>query len=86
MKKLAAALRGKSAAMAPVPDAERVTGYKVGGVSPFGQKKRLPTVVDADAAALTAACVNGGQRGLQARLSPADLVRVLDAIVAAVAV
>ena len=45
MKKLAAALKGKSAAMAPVPDAERITGYKVGGVSPFGQKKRLPTVL-----------------------------------------
>jgi Cys-tRNA(Pro)/Cys-tRNA(Cys) deacylase len=85
MKKLASALGGKSAEMAPVGEAERITGYKVGGVSPFGQKKRLPTVIDADAAALPQAFVNGGQRGLQARLAPADLVRVLSARVAAVA-
>lgn len=85
MKKLAAALGGKSAEMAPVPEAERITGYRVGGVSPFGQKKRLPTVLDAAAAELTEAFVNGGQRGLQLRLAPADLARVLDAKVAAVA-
>ena len=84
MKKLAAALGAKSAEMAPVPEAERITGYRVGGVSPFGQKKRLPTVLDADAAALPPAFVNGGQRGLQARLAPADLVRALDAKVAAI--
>lgn len=85
MKKLAAALGAKSAEMASVPDAERITGYRVGGVSPFGQKKRLPTVLDAAAAELTEAFVNGGQRGLQLRLAPADLARVLDAKVAAVA-
>ena len=44
MKKVAAAFGGKSAAMMPVPDAERMTGYKVGGVSPFGQKRKLPTL------------------------------------------
>ena len=82
MKKLAAALGGKSAEMAPVAEAERITGYRVGGVSPFGQKKRLPTVLDAAAAALPAAYVNGGQRGLQARLAPVDLVRALEAKVA----
>jgi len=86
MKKLAAALGAKSAEMAPVPEAERITGYKVGGVSPFAQKRRLPTVLDAAAAELPAAYVNGGQRGLQARLAPADLVRVLDAKVAVIAV
>ena len=86
MKKLAAALGGKSAEMAPVPEAERITGYRVGGVSPFGQKKRLSTVLDAEAAALPQAFVNGGQRGLQVRLAPADLVQVLGATVAAVAV
>jgi Cys-tRNA(Pro)/Cys-tRNA(Cys) deacylase len=84
MKKLAAALGAKSAEMAPVPEAERITGYKVGGVSPFGQKKRLPTVIDAAAAALPEVFVNGGQRGLQVRLAPADLVRLLGAKVAAV--
>jgi Cys-tRNA(Pro)/Cys-tRNA(Cys) deacylase len=84
MKKLAAALGARSAEMAPVAEAERITGYRVGGVSPFGQKKRLPTVLDAAAAELAEAFVNGGQRGLQVRLSPADLVRVLDARVAAI--
>jgi Cys-tRNA(Pro)/Cys-tRNA(Cys) deacylase len=86
MKKLAAALGAKSAEMAPVAEAERITGYRVGGVSPFGQKKHLPTVLDAEAAALPQAFVNGGQRGLQVRLSPADLARVLGATIAAVAV
>lgn len=82
MKRLAAALGAKSAEMMKPADAERITGYRVGGVSPFGQKKRAPTVLDADAAALPEAFVNGGQRGLQVRLSPGDLVRVLDAVVA----
>ena len=82
MKKLAAALGAKSAEMMTPADAERITGYRVGGVSPFGQKRPVPTVVDADAAALESAFVNAGQRGLQARLSPADLVRVLGAAVA----
>ena len=82
MKRLAAALGAKACEMAQPADAERITGYRVGGVSPFGQKKRLPTVIDAPAAALTQAYVNGGQRGLQVRLAPADLVRLLDATVA----
>lgn len=82
MKKVAAAFRGKSAAMVPVPDAERLTGYKVGGVSPFGQKRRLPTVVDSAALGESSVYVNGGQRGLQIRLVPADLVVVTDAITA----
>ncbi|HEX5262066.1 MAG TPA: Cys-tRNA(Pro) deacylase [Phenylobacterium sp.] len=85
MKKLAAALRAKACEMMPPADAERVTGYRVGGVSPFGQKKPLPIVIDADAAALGQAYVNGGQRGLQVRLAPADLVRVLEATVADIA-
>ena len=85
MKKLAAALGAKACEMMPPADAERITGYRVGGVSPFGQKKRLPTVIDASAAALYAAYVNGGQRGLQVRLAPADLVRVLGASVADIA-
>jgi Cys-tRNA(Pro)/Cys-tRNA(Cys) deacylase len=85
MKKLAAALHGKAAEMAPPADAERITGYRVGGVSPFGQKKRLPTVLDAPAAILDQAFMNGGQRGLQVRLAPADLVRLLDATVAEIA-
>jgi Cys-tRNA(Pro)/Cys-tRNA(Cys) deacylase len=84
MKKLAAALGARTAEMMKPADAERMTGYRIGGVSPFGQKKRVPTVLDADAAALPQVFVNGGQRGLQARLAPADLVRTLEAIVAPV--
>lgn len=84
MKKLAAALGGKSAAMAPVPDAERITGYKVGGVSPFGQKKRLPTAVEEAALAEPYVFVNGGQRGLQMRLAPADLISALGAKAASI--
>lgn len=85
MKKLAAALGAKSAEMMKPADAERITGYRVGGVSPFGQKKPAPTVIDAEAAALPEAFLNGGQRGLQVRLAPRELVRVLNAKVAAVA-
>ena len=84
MKKLAAALGAKSAEMMKPADAERLTGYRVGGVSPFGQKRPVPTVIDADAVALPRAFVNAGQRGLQAQLAPADLVRALGATVAAV--
>ena len=84
MKRLAAALGAKSAEMMKPADAERITGYRVGGVSPFGQKKAVPTVIDAAAAALPEAFVNGGERGLQVRLAPGELVRVLAATVAAI--
>jgi Cys-tRNA(Pro)/Cys-tRNA(Cys) deacylase len=82
MKKLAAAAGGKAAQMMKPADAERVTGFKVGGVSPFGQKRRAPTVVDAAALSHAQVFVNGGQRGLQVRLSPSDLVAALGATVA----
>lgn len=85
MKRLAAAMGGKSAQMMKPADAERITGYKVGGVSPFGQKKRAPTVVDQAALAHARVFVNGGQRGLQVELDPADLVAALDATVADIA-
>ena len=84
MKRLAAALGAKSAEMMKPADAERLTGYRVGGVSAFGQKRIVPTVIDADAAALPRVFVNAGQRGLQARLAPADMVRALGAVVAAI--
>jgi Cys-tRNA(Pro)/Cys-tRNA(Cys) deacylase len=79
MKKLAAAVGGKSAQMMKPADAERITGYRVGGVSPFGQKRAVPTVVDQAALGHEKVFVNGGQRGLQARLSPAELVSALHA-------
>jgi Cys-tRNA(Pro)/Cys-tRNA(Cys) deacylase len=84
MKKLAAALGAKSCEMMKPADAERLTGYRVGGVSPFGQKRQVPTVIDAAAAALPEAFMNGGQRGLQVRLAPAELIRVLGATAAAI--
>lgn len=85
MKRLAAAVGGKSAQMMKPADAERITGYKVGGVSPFGQKRRSPTVLDAAALAHARVFVNGGQRGLQAELSPQDLISLLGATVADIA-
>jgi Cys-tRNA(Pro)/Cys-tRNA(Cys) deacylase len=80
MKKLAAAFRGKSANMMKPANAEKVTGYVVGGISPFGQKKAVPTVFEAEAMAHDLVYMNGGQRGLQVKLSPADAVAVLKAI------
>jgi Cys-tRNA(Pro)/Cys-tRNA(Cys) deacylase len=79
MKKLAQVLGGKSAQMMATADAERLTGYKVGGISPFGQMKRVPVVVEAAALAHAQVFVNGGQRGLQVRLAPASLVALLGA-------
>lgn len=84
MKKLAAALGGKAAAMMKPADAERTTGYKVGGISPFGQTKKLPVVFEADALVHDAVYMNGGQRGLQVRLDPREAVRLLGAVVATV--
>jgi len=80
LKKAAAALKGKAASMAPVAEAERITGYKVGGVSPFGQRRRLPTLLEIDALAEPYVFVNGGQRGLQIRLLPEDLRRAAEAL------
>src|SRR5712664_1827033 len=62
-------------------DAERLTGYHVGGISPFAPKKRVPVAVDQAALAETSVYLNGGQRGLQIELDPNDAVRALDAIV-----
>jgi Cys-tRNA(Pro)/Cys-tRNA(Cys) deacylase len=85
MKKLAAAAGGKAAEMMKPADAERLTGYKVGGISPFGQTRRVPVFVEEAALAEALVYINGGQRGLQVRLAPGDAVRVLEAAVVAVA-
>lgn len=82
MKKLAAAFGGKSAQMMKPAEAERVTGYHVGGISPFGQKKKVPTAIEQHALTEDHVYINGGQRGLQVRLSPQDAISVLGAIVA----
>ena len=83
LKKLAAAAGAKDAAMLPPAEAERITGYHVGGISPFGQKKRARVFVDQSALAQASIIVNGGRRGLQIELAPGDLVRVLEATAAA---
>ncbi len=80
LKKLAAAAGAKDAAMLPPADAERVSGYHVGGISPFGQKKRVKVFIEADALRHATVIVNGGRRGLQIETSPQDLIRVLDAV------
>ena len=82
LKKLAAAAGAKDAAMLPPAQAERITGYRVGGISPFGQKKPVRVFVAKNALAHASVFVNGGRRGLQLELSVADLVRVLEATAA----
>jgi Cys-tRNA(Pro)/Cys-tRNA(Cys) deacylase len=82
MKKLAAAFGGKSAQMMAPVDAERISGYKVGGISPFGQMRSVPTAIETQALSHELVYVNGGQRGLQIRLDPNAVVRLLKAVVA----
>lgn len=82
MKRLAAALGGKSAAMMAPADAERLTGYHVGGISPFGQRKQVPTAIEESALAEPYIYVNGGQRGLQLRLDPQAAISAINAIAA----
>ena len=78
-KKLAEATRAKGAAMLPPSDAERLTGYHIGGISPFGQKKPVAVYLEKTVLAFPSIYVNGGRRGLQIELATKDLVRVLNA-------
>lgn len=79
MKKLAQVFGAKAAEMSKPAEAERMTGYHVGGISPFGQKKRLPTAVDQAAFRYERVFLNGGQRGLQIHMTPQDVVTVTSA-------
>lgn len=85
LKALARALGGSRASMAPVAEAERATGYVAGGISPLGQRRRLPTVVDDSALAFDTVLVSAGRRGLDVELAPGDLVRLTEAVTAPVA-
>ena len=71
--------------MADPADAERATGYVVGGISPLGQRKRLPVVVDSSALAFESIFCSAGRRGLEIEIAPADLVRAVRAVVAPIA-
>ena len=82
LKALAAAVEGRRATMAEPAAAERATGYVVGGISPIGQRRVLPIVLDDGALAEVTIYVSGGRRGLQVELAPADLVRLVGARVA----
>ena len=86
MKKLAAAFGGKAAKMMRPADAERLTGYHVGGISPFGQKKRVPIAIEAAALGHSSVFINGGQRGLQVELDPNDAVKAAGAVTQALTV
>jgi Cys-tRNA(Pro)/Cys-tRNA(Cys) deacylase len=85
LKALAAAVGGKRAAMADPALAERTTGYVRGGISPLGQRKKLPTVIDESAAAHATICVSAGRRGLEVELSPDSLTTLTTATLARVA-
>ena len=85
MKRVAAALKVKTVAMMRPAEAERMTNYKIGGISPFGQPRKLPVVIDETALLWDTIFINGGQRGLQVRLRGEDAVRALGASVADIA-
>ena len=85
LKALAAALGGKRAELAEPAAAARATGYVVGGISPLGQRTRLPVVLDQSAGTFETVYVSAGKRGLQVELAPADLVRASGAVLAPIA-
>ena len=75
LKKVAAVFAGKSAQMMKVPDAERLSGYKVGGIGPFGQKRQVPTAFDETLELWDRVYINAGQRGLLLSIAPGDALR-----------
>ena len=85
LKALAAAVRGKRAVMADPVAAERSSGYVRGGISPLGQRRPLPTVIDSSAVAGPTMYVSAGRRGLEIEIAPADLVALTDATIATIA-
>jgi len=86
LKSLATAVHGKRAEMCDPRDAERLTGYVVGGISPFGQKRLMPTAIDETCILFDTIFVSGGKRGLDIEIAPDDLIAVLKAVVAPIGV
>ena len=84
MKRVATAFHGKSAAMMSPDKAERLTGYHTGGISPFGQRRAVPTVFDDTSLEFEEAAINGGKRGFLLILSPRDAARAIGALIAPV--
>jgi Cys-tRNA(Pro)/Cys-tRNA(Cys) deacylase len=84
LKAMARAADGKKAQMVPAADAERATGYVVGGISPLGQRRTHPTVVDSSALACQTVFVSAGARSLDVELAPADLIRLTQARTSAI--
>ena len=82
LRELAAAIHGKRAAMCQPEVAQRLTGYVVGGISPFGQKRALPAVIDETCVLFDTIFVSGGRRGLDIEIAPADLIALLGAVTA----
>jgi Cys-tRNA(Pro)/Cys-tRNA(Cys) deacylase len=85
LKAVADALGGRKAAVAPAADAEKATGYVLGGISPLGTRRPLPVVVDESAAAFPTIHVSAGRRGLEIELAASDLVRLAAAALAPIA-
>jgi Cys-tRNA(Pro)/Cys-tRNA(Cys) deacylase len=79
MKKVAKACNAKRAAMADTATAQRLTGYLVGGISPFGTKKRLKAVMDASLPLYEAVMINAGRRGIMVKIAPSDIIDILKA-------
>jgi Cys-tRNA(Pro)/Cys-tRNA(Cys) deacylase len=78
-RRMATAIGVHHADLAPQPEAEKVTGYKVGGISPFAMRRKLPVVIEDSLLALDTIIVNGGRRGVMIEMATAELVRLLDA-------
>lgn len=85
LKRMARACKSKRAEMAPGAAAERLTGYKVGGISPFGLTGPLPSVMDSRVLAHDAVIINGGQRGTMLKMSPGEIARLLKSDIADIA-
>jgi Cys-tRNA(Pro)/Cys-tRNA(Cys) deacylase len=84
LKSFATVLEAKRTELLDPASAERITGYVVGGISPFGQRRRLPTIIDQTALSWDTIFVSAGRRGSDVEMSPSDLIHILEATTAAI--